>query len=222
MRKSKWAVVVILLLPFALEGSEIYKWVDENGVVHYTDKPPENQSTSEVEIKEPPSEAEMKEADAIYRDAIEQAQSRQTSTQESSSPVLSGQKKRATQMTPDRIKCFEAYLAIRDLEKRGDVYEDEAGKIHHWQSFHSFWYESYRKRLTDREKREYVDKFEKQMKQVCDLPRREIRKGADAWEKTYYAGQCSMAKAKLSRLVDDKTPVGTFDYAEELISEYCK
>ena len=37
-------------LSFSAMGTELYKWVDENGVVHYSQMPPENTQTAEVEV----------------------------------------------------------------------------------------------------------------------------------------------------------------------------
>lgn len=42
------ALTVLLLLPllaFAADKQPVYKWVDEKGVVHYTDKPPSDNAT---------------------------------------------------------------------------------------------------------------------------------------------------------------------------------
>ncbi|MDH5191875.1 MAG: DUF4124 domain-containing protein [Gammaproteobacteria bacterium] len=42
---------ICLLLPCLLSAGEIYKWVDENGRVHFSDKPV-NDTAQEIEIKE--------------------------------------------------------------------------------------------------------------------------------------------------------------------------
>lgn len=223
IKRCRWIIGLVCVLSFGLCGSEIYKWVDENGVVHYTDKPSENQQTTEVEIGEPPTAAEREEAEVIYQRAIEQTRSRKTATQQETIASRAARRERLSAMTPERVSCFEAYLAIQALETRGDVYQDEALKIHHWNSLHSFWYESYRKRLTDSEKRERIRRFEQEMDRYCDMPRREVRKRAGAWEKEQSLSQCQMAKRKLDRIKGNngKTPWGVIDDIEELISEYC-
>ena len=223
MKRYSWIIALPFVLSTGLGGSELYKWVDANGVVHYSDKPPEDQTTTEVEIDEPPSAAQREEAEAIYKQAIEQTPSRQTVEQHESIPDRAARQDQFSPATPERVRCYEAHLAIQDLERRGDVYEDEAGKIHHWNSLHSFWYESYRRRLTDSEKRDYIDKFEQEMDRYCDMPQRGVRKRAESWKKAQSSGQCLMARAKLDRLKGDngKTPRGTVEDIEELISEYC-
>jgi len=217
-------VVLACAVPIGLCASEIYRWVDENGVVHYTDTAPEDQTTTEIEISEPPTAAERKEAEAIYRQAIEQSRQRQLSEQDAPASAESARQEKNTVITPGRIRCYEAYLAIQDLESRGDVYKDEAGRIHSWNSLHSFWYESYRKRLNDSEKRDHITKYLEEMDRYCDLPQREIRKRSAAWKTEQSKGECPLARAKLERIRGGhgKTPLGTVEEIEELIGKYCQ
>mgnify|MGYP001827594671 CR=1 FL=1 len=42
--------IALLLLTFVSNGA-IYKWVDENGKVHFTDNPPDDTHTEEVELR---------------------------------------------------------------------------------------------------------------------------------------------------------------------------
>jgi len=40
-----------LLFIASFAQAEVFKWVDKNGQVHYSDKKPENQSTEEIKIR---------------------------------------------------------------------------------------------------------------------------------------------------------------------------
>lgn len=54
MKYSALPIIVLTTFLFLLSSSvnaEIYKWIDDNGNVHFTDKPPANQKTEEVELK---------------------------------------------------------------------------------------------------------------------------------------------------------------------------
>jgi glutaredoxin len=42
---------VVLLLSVCSSDGAIYKWVDENGKVHFTDKPPDDTRAEEVELR---------------------------------------------------------------------------------------------------------------------------------------------------------------------------
>ncbi len=48
MRTLILAMAVLLATPAA--QAEVYKWVDKDGTVHFTDKPPPNQETEEVKL----------------------------------------------------------------------------------------------------------------------------------------------------------------------------
>ena len=43
--------VILLLLVTTHSHAEIYKWIDESGKTHFTDKPPAGQATEEIELK---------------------------------------------------------------------------------------------------------------------------------------------------------------------------
>ncbi len=52
------STALIVLLSLALAGvanAEVYKWVDEDGNVHFTDTPPPKQETEEVKIDRAPT-----------------------------------------------------------------------------------------------------------------------------------------------------------------------
>jgi glutaredoxin len=43
-------LLLALLAPLASAAGEIYKWVDENGQVHYSDQKPEDQAATEMAV----------------------------------------------------------------------------------------------------------------------------------------------------------------------------
>ncbi len=54
MRKVLSAVVLIgMCLPAFAAG--VYKWVDENGVIHYSDKKPDHQSSEQLNVRTSPA-----------------------------------------------------------------------------------------------------------------------------------------------------------------------
>ncbi|MBW9258660.1 MAG: glutaredoxin family protein [Candidatus Thiodiazotropha sp. (ex. Lucinisca nassula)] len=49
--KINWILLPILLLSVTVVEAEIFKWTDEHGKVHFTDKPPADADASEVKLK---------------------------------------------------------------------------------------------------------------------------------------------------------------------------
>lgn len=55
MRLASFIVLCGLLLPAAVTAQDIYRWVDEDGVVHYSDQPPPDDDAAEpVALEVPP------------------------------------------------------------------------------------------------------------------------------------------------------------------------
>jgi len=87
-RSSPWArsllwhsaaVIGVLLLSAALnaDGAEVYKWVDEHGVVHYTDRPPADRECDEVDLPPPPPVTPEAMRPGPYEQAIEEQKARE-------------------------------------------------------------------------------------------------------------------------------------------------
>jgi hypothetical protein len=65
-----WILVAVLSAP-AATAQEVYRWVDESGVVHFSDKPPVSASTevSTVAIQSAPASNSAAEADVFNLEA---------------------------------------------------------------------------------------------------------------------------------------------------------
>lgn len=55
--RRKWLLVVLLVTAAAGLGATLYKWVDERGVTHYSERPPAKQKAQEILIQSPPPSA---------------------------------------------------------------------------------------------------------------------------------------------------------------------
>ncbi len=78
MPKQRYALWVgLMLIPFVLSAGEVFRSVDEEGNVTYTDTPPENGAkTQRVEIEEGPSQESIRhtlERNEAIRKAMEEA-----------------------------------------------------------------------------------------------------------------------------------------------------
>jgi hypothetical protein len=55
------------LLPAVAGSTEIYRWVDEDGSVHFGDRPPEGRQTEKVEVLAPMGALPLPDAEEILR-----------------------------------------------------------------------------------------------------------------------------------------------------------
>ncbi len=57
------ALIIAFLAGLAAEAGQVYKWVDEDGNVHYSDQaPPEGQEAEELILDSTPSAADVRDA----------------------------------------------------------------------------------------------------------------------------------------------------------------
>ena len=54
---KKVLILVLPLLAVATLAAPIYKWVDEKGVTHYSEKPPPKQKVQEIQVQPAPPAA---------------------------------------------------------------------------------------------------------------------------------------------------------------------
>jgi len=77
MSGNKMFRYLILTVSILLAGAvradepEVYKWVDEQGGVHFTDYPPEGRECKEMELQESITAEEIEEAQKIYKELVE-------------------------------------------------------------------------------------------------------------------------------------------------------
>lgn len=54
MRLAPFIVICGVVLSVAASAQQVYRWVDEDGVVHYSDQPPPDDGAESIEIDVPP------------------------------------------------------------------------------------------------------------------------------------------------------------------------
>ena len=59
--------VATALLATAAGSTEIYRWVDDDGSVHFGDRPPEGRQTERVEVQAPMGALPLPDAEEILR-----------------------------------------------------------------------------------------------------------------------------------------------------------
>ncbi len=83
MRISSTLLLFILLISPALIFGEVYKWTDEEGKIHYGNKPPAQIEGEEIQIKQGPSEDEAQRAQQKIERQLEEMNEREERRKES-------------------------------------------------------------------------------------------------------------------------------------------
>jgi len=103
------------------QAGKYYRWVDENGVTHYTATPPENRPSDTIKLKSPPPNNTTKTTDGARETipgstAIPAGQTPDIPTMETQQPVNLGQR-----TEEDARNCAMARKNLETLNTRTQV-----------------------------------------------------------------------------------------------------
>jgi hypothetical protein len=120
MSKPKLRILLIILIA-GVASAQVYRWVDEEGGVHFGDRPPESAEPEEVILPRGPSEEEVQAAQEQVREA---AESRRQSAQGGVAGVeaADGEDNPAVEEQRDRA-CVEALYQLKLLNDASRVFK---------------------------------------------------------------------------------------------------
>ena len=132
-------VMLMLCLSLAstsLFSQEAYKWVDEQGKVHYGDKPPQNASNPvPVAIKPGPTQDQKQEAEEIQQKRVESAEAYETTRETRETSEAEEAKHLANEEKAKEQKQELMHVATCVLLSQEDYYlfdhNDEEGWPHY-------------------------------------------------------------------------------------------
>jgi len=161
MRKSKRSVIILCLLSFTLAGAEIYKWVDENGVIHYTDKPPRDQQSTDVDVQSEYRNGERKQGESVYQDVIEQQRARRELRAKQHEQEASERKAEQQKEATSEANCARAIHYLNTLKRQCPVFYDGAGIMRAQCPGYYYAYEGDRTYIEDNERAQLIEHFRK-------------------------------------------------------------
>ena len=135
-------IIVLLLLATTPLQAAIHRWVDDNGVVHYSDREPTSHKAPTREIKLSPS-SEVKQESAVA------APSDLTEENEENRPPREGE------YFKDEAKkaCEDSKLLLKNAQSEQQLYlRDDDGS---------------RRYIDDKERQEYLDKLNANIIEYC-------------------------------------------------------
>jgi hypothetical protein len=115
--------LVCLALALALPAAaQMYKWVDEKGVTHYTETPPPDRKSTKVEIRPSPPAARASDASESWKERDLEFRTRRVEKEE--------EKERAERNAAARKdRCRRSREALDDLQNRAAIYRlDDRGE----------------------------------------------------------------------------------------------
>ena len=121
MKNRKFAAILILVFGLSPAHAEIYKWVDEQGRVHYGDKPDEQAET--IGIKDQTSSTESSSSEAARR----KHRQRLLKSMQLERERKQAQREQArTAELEAKQQCTEARQRLSDIASAGFLYRENA------------------------------------------------------------------------------------------------
>jgi hypothetical protein len=127
-----WLVIGLAFVCASAHGGEIFKWVDEEGNVHYSQDPPMNKSSRSMNIKVPKTPAASEDSDAQTAspaDTTQQAADEDKAADQKARQEAAAKKQEEAQ----KKNCQIAMKRLATITAGGRLYEvDEKGERHYW------------------------------------------------------------------------------------------
>ncbi len=126
---KKFGILGLMLALTAYTAcAKVYKWTDEKGVVHYSDKPIDNKSQA-IKINKGPSDALINEAKIKSSQLISSQRKMQNLRNEAAEDKRDAEEKQQKDQIKNENACIEANRLIRVYSGRGAVFRtDESDK----------------------------------------------------------------------------------------------
>jgi len=219
------SAVLIMLIVFSGPGvAEICKWVDKNGVAHYSKTCPENVDSAEIKIQAPPSQEQVEEA--VRR--LEQLQEkrkvqREIKNQQAEKRAAEKQQLRA-EKDAQRELCVEANINLQVLRTTRPVYYDEVGRLHIQWLFDSDLYEGKRRYIEDDERQVSFERWNQIALDNCLRPKSEIKKQIELYRENSQQAECQYRRAQLAKFEEPhrRTPKSEIEVVKKLILKWCQ
>lgn len=145
--------IITLVFAFATQA-EVYKWTDENGKVHYSDKPIDEKS-KQIKMKRQPTDAEVLQARQQASSLIQHQNKIQSIAEEEAQDKQIEDQKNRKEQASNTQACAEAKRLIYIYSRGKPIYTiGQDGKK---------TYQGY----TDKEKNQMIAELRKSIKENC-------------------------------------------------------
>lgn len=159
MRKLSFLLVLWCSLACGADRAEVYKWVDEDGVMHFTDRPPQDQPFDKMDVQEMYPPGEEARDDSVYRSAIEQQQSRRDLRLQQKEQVALERKAEEESEARSQANCSRAIHYFNTLKLQCPVFFDGAGILRAQCPGYYYFVEGDRTYVDDKEREELIEHY---------------------------------------------------------------
>jgi len=209
------AIVVLAGCASTSVVAQIYKWVDENGQIHFTDSPPTDKGTAvELDVQQPsdePDEGEIRRLDLLRQAEIDDAHEQRVRALVEQDPTVARH---------DADACERARVSWYALSQRMPVYWTEEGALRpHWSND---TYRGERRYVSDDERPALGTRINSDIVRYCENSDVDDANG-NAYQRWLRDQWCEVYKVKLAAALDDdaRTPRDKIEEIEAQVQNSC-
>ena len=216
------ALIIAFSAGLAAEAGQVYKWVDEDGNVHYSDQAPsKGHEAEELILDSTPSAADVRDAqERTARLKTKQQTSQNQRFEEGQSESAAKEGKRAAQVARDE-RCLEARKQLISLQRQLPVYRDEEGKFRTLSVYNT--YEGEREYLDDATRALEIDRVRQDITTNCEHPD-DPKEQFLAYLERAKSKRCETASVGLKAVqrTEARSSQQSIEDARELVEKYCE
>jgi hypothetical protein len=209
-------LALILSAVATVASADIYKWVDEEGNVHYCDTPPEGVDYERVDIASAPCEQASSADDGQLETAGDRYR-RLVREREAAAAERAAEQKKALER---QERCSYLRKQLISLQQQLPVYRDEQGKYRTLSRYDA--YEGQREYLDDEVRKKEITRINQEIASVCEDPGSRKEQAVAAWERMREK-RCEYARQKLELLQEEgsKSARQDIEEAQAEVDQYC-
>ncbi len=214
---NRTLLFVFIFLFSTAAFSQVYKWVDEDGVVHYGDSPPEDAESEVIHVES----GEARKADETVSRLVEHAEEsakRRAEARQAKSAVTQAE----AQERLDRQKhCKYARKQLSALQARLPVYRDEEGTFRTVSRYDV--YEGNRDYLDDTARDIEIERTQRDITAACEHPGDQGKQFVAGWERMM-SKRCEAAQADLKSVErpEARSAQHEVELARKQVEKYCE
>lgn len=156
-----FTLIVFSLATVLAWPAEVYKWIDKDGVVHYTDRPPAETTAQEIEVPEQYPEATSPETDSVYSQTIEELNLRKAQRMKEKEAEKQARAEALEKEQTSEAYCARAIHRLNTLKKECPVFYDGAGILRAACPGYVIFYEGERSYIDDDEREQLIEQYSK-------------------------------------------------------------
>ncbi len=214
-RRVFWLAAFLMMASLAASDADIYKWVDEEGNVHFGDTPPEHVASELIQVEASGTAPHPESGPQLHEQMMERVERRVAARKER---AAAGQAE-AEQRLQQQQRCSYARQQLISLQQELPVYRDEEGRFRTVSVYDA--YEGEREYLDDESRAIEIARVTQDIVAICedpDDPKEQIMAGLERKRMK----RCETARLELKTILQDRhSPRQTIEDAKRKVEDLC-